>query len=92
MIKNGKLHTEKKPSLVELEPPASVMNAICDRIPARLVLYFLSWSGFLVSFVMRNDINFAITVMVKPENLTNSINTQFNDSSTLNHTTHPIVI
>ncbi|XP_021712262.1 sialin-like, partial [Aedes aegypti] len=34
-----------------------------DRIPARLVLYFLSWSGFLVSFMMRNDINFALVAM-----------------------------
>lgn len=34
--------------------------------PARVVLYFLSWSGFLVSFMMRNDINFAIVEMVKP--------------------------
>lgn len=36
-----------------------------DKIPARLVLYFLSWSGFLVSFVMRNDINLAIVEMVR---------------------------
>lgn len=40
-------------------------NFLSDKIPARLVLYFLSWSGFLVSFVMRNDINFAIVEMVK---------------------------
>uniref|UniRef100_A0A1B0DEL4 Major facilitator superfamily (MFS) profile domain-containing protein n=1 Tax=Phlebotomus papatasi TaxID=29031 RepID=A0A1B0DEL4_PHLPP len=35
-------------------------------IPARVVLYLLSWSGFLVSFVMRNDINIAIVEMVSP--------------------------
>lgn len=29
------------------------------------MLYFLSWSGFLVSFVMRNDINLAIVEMVR---------------------------
>lgn len=39
-------------------------NVLLDKIPARLVLYFLSWSGFLVSFMMRNDINFALVVMV----------------------------
>lgn len=36
-----------------------------SRIPARLVLYFLSWSGFLVSFMMRNDINIALVSMVR---------------------------
>lgn len=35
------------------------------RVPARMVLYFLSLSGFLVSFVMRNDINIAIVAMVE---------------------------
>lgn len=49
-----------------------------DRIPARLVLYFLSWSGFLVSFMMRNDINFALVAMVKTPN-----------STTLPSTIHP---
>lgn len=39
--------------------------SLSDKIPARVVLYFLSWSGFLVSFVMRNDINLAIVEMVK---------------------------
>lgn len=38
---------------------------MCREIPARLVLYFLSWSGFLVSFMMRNDINIALVAMVK---------------------------
>lgn len=41
------------------------LYANTDRIPARLVLYFLSWSGFLVSFMMRNDINFALVAMVR---------------------------
>lgn len=44
-------------------------NVLLDKIPARLVLYFLSWSGFLVSFMMRNDINFALAVMVPPKKL-----------------------
>lgn len=32
----------------------------CYNIPARVVLYFLSWSGFLVSFMMRNDVSIII--------------------------------
>lgn len=50
-------------------------------MPARVVLYFLSWSGFLVSFMMRNDINIAMVSMVKsttnetnPENETHPNN------------------
>lgn len=35
------------------------------QVPARLVLYLLSWSGFLVSFMMRTDINLAIVAMVE---------------------------
>nr|NP_001104364.2 major facilitator superfamily transporter 17, isoform I [Drosophila melanogaster]EDP28122.2 major facilitator superfamily transporter 17, isoform I [Drosophila melanogaster] len=41
-----------------------------DKIPARLVLYFLSWSGFLVSFMMRNDMNFALVAMIANDNST----------------------
>ncbi|XP_044315174.1 uncharacterized protein LOC108039043 isoform X4 [Drosophila rhopaloa] len=41
-----------------------------DKIPARLVLYFLSWSGFLVSFMMRNDMNFALVAMISNGNST----------------------
>lgn len=29
----------------------------CYNVPARVVLYFLSWSGFMVSFMMRNDVS-----------------------------------
>lgn len=50
------------------------MNPSCIDIPARLVLYFLSWSGFLVSFMMRNDINFALVAMVKTSNSTGDAN------------------
>lgn len=32
--------------------------------PARAILYLLSFSGFLVSFMMRTDINLAIVAMV----------------------------
>lgn len=34
-------------------------------IPARVVLYMLSFSGFLVSFMMRTDINIAMVAMAK---------------------------
>ncbi|XP_034938553.1 sialin [Chelonus insularis] len=34
-------------------------------VPARVVLYMLSFSGFLVSFMMRTDINIAMVEMVK---------------------------
>lgn len=37
-----------------------------DMVPARVVLYMLSFSGFTVSFMMRNDINIAMVAMVKP--------------------------
>lgn len=58
-----------------------------DRIPARLVLYFLSWSGFLVSFMMRNDINFAIVEMVRTnENLSNK--TWINDATNSTQNNH----
>lgn len=55
-------------------------------VPARLVLYFLSWSGFLVSFMMRNDINFALVVMVKTRNATQTL---LNGNSTANSTESP---
>ncbi|KAH8260738.1 hypothetical protein KR038_010435, partial [Drosophila bunnanda] len=45
---------------------------ITDKIPARLVLYFLSWSGFLVSFMMRNDMNFALVAMISNDNSTHN--------------------
>lgn len=38
---------------------------VADMVPARLVLYMLSFTGFLVSFMMRSDINMAIVAMVK---------------------------
>lgn len=68
---------------INLDPFINVINLrfayFPDRIPARVVLYFLSWSGFLVSFMMRNDINFALVVMVKeaadlPQNVSSIIN------------------
>jgi hypothetical protein len=59
------------------------MKMNCFEVPARLVLYFLSWSGFLVSFMMRNDINFALVVMVKSRNSTQAA---LNGNSTINGT------
>ncbi|XP_049801254.1 sialin-like isoform X1 [Schistocerca nitens] len=48
---------------------------IQDMVPARVVLYFLSFSGFLVSFMMRTDINIAIVAMVRiPPPTTNASN------------------
>ncbi|VEN62144.1 unnamed protein product [Callosobruchus maculatus] len=47
------------------EEKKCLMYRIFGQVPARLVLYLLSWSGFLVSFMMRNDINLAIVAMVE---------------------------
>ncbi|CAH1114115.1 unnamed protein product [Psylliodes chrysocephalus] len=58
------------------EQKKCLVYRIFGQVPARLVLYLLSWSGFLVSFMMRNDINIAIVAMVKqpPRQITNSTN------------------
>ncbi|KAK0163900.1 hypothetical protein PV328_002585 [Microctonus aethiopoides] len=40
-------------------------RGIRDMVPARVVLYMLSFSGFLVSFMMRTDMNITIVEMVK---------------------------
>lgn len=48
--------------------PNAIDFSLSGWIPARLVLYFLSWSGFLVSFMMRNDINIALVSMVRGNN------------------------
>lgn len=65
------------------------MKMNCIEVPARLVLYFLSWSGFLVSFMMRNDINFALVVMVKTNNDTK---VSLNGNSSLNATESPAYV
>lgn len=58
------------------------MNMNCfSNVPARVVLYFLSWSGFLVSFMMRNDINLAIVVMAKTNGT--QVNTTVNSTESL---------
>ncbi|XP_065076391.1 sialin [Ochlerotatus camptorhynchus] len=62
-------------------PKVGWRRAVSDRIPARLVLYFLSWSGFLVSFMMRNDINFALVAMVRDSSSNSSVNSHCAPSS-----------
>ncbi|XP_055642163.1 sialin [Toxorhynchites rutilus septentrionalis] len=66
--------TTFSPKLRTKVPKVGCLRMITDRIPARLVLYFLSWSGFLVSFMMRNDINFALVAMVRDNNPNSSSN------------------
>lgn len=45
------------------------------------MLYFLSWSGFMASFMMRNDINLAIVSMVRqPTNVTVNTSIALNES------------
>ena len=64
-----------------------------QNVPARLVLYFLSWSGFLVSFMMRNDINFALVVMVKTVNSTKEEETvTLNGNTSSNVTDSPTYV
>uniref|UniRef100_A0A8D8VRN9 Sialin n=1 Tax=Cacopsylla melanoneura TaxID=428564 RepID=A0A8D8VRN9_9HEMI len=41
-------------------------------VPARVVLYMMSFTGFLVSFMMRTDINIAMVAMVKFQSSGNS--------------------
>lgn len=36
-----------------------------DGIPARVILYILSFTGFLVSFMMRTDMNMAMVAMAR---------------------------
>lgn len=50
--------------------PLSLLHRLNAKVPARVVLYLLSWSGFLVSFMMRNDINLALVAMTTPTNVT----------------------
>ncbi|XP_055857855.1 sialin [Episyrphus balteatus] len=56
--------------------------ALGAKVPSRMVLYFLSWSGFLVSFMMRNDINFALVAMVRANDTSTTTTTIPNDVTT----------
>lgn len=58
--------------------------ALGAKVPSRMVLYLLSWSGFLVSFMMRNDINFALVAMVRAnETSTTKITTAQTTATTI---------
>lgn len=48
------------------------LRKLGDMVPARVVLYMLSFSGFTVSIMMRNDINIAMVAMVKSTQQTTS--------------------
>lgn len=56
------------------EEKKCLIYRIFGQVPARLVLYLLSWSGFLVSFMLRNDINLTIVAMVKQTPINNMKN------------------
>ncbi|KAJ1522211.1 hypothetical protein ONE63_002519 [Megalurothrips usitatus] len=45
--------------------PMVCLRRLQDGVPARVVLYMLSFTGFLVSFMMRTDINIAMVAMVR---------------------------
>ncbi|XP_014270922.1 sialin isoform X1 [Halyomorpha halys] len=53
--------------VIKRVPPAQKghLEKMRDAVAARVILYFLSFTGFLVSFMMRTDINLAIVAMVK---------------------------
>ncbi|KAI4498131.1 hypothetical protein M0802_006617 [Mischocyttarus mexicanus] len=53
------------PGMYKNRSPYS-LRRLGDMVPARVVLYMLSFSGFLVSFMMRTDINLAMVAMAKP--------------------------
>jgi len=65
-------------------------------IPARVVLYFLSFSGFLVSFMMRTDINIAMVAMVKlpstSNNETVAVTSQCYTMTNASHTENTTVV
>lgn len=51
-----------------------LLNRLRDKIPTRFVLYLLSMSGFMVSFIIRNDINLTILAMVKDKKRNLTVN------------------
>ncbi|XP_076287777.1 sialin [Lasioglossum baleicum] len=59
---------------------ACSLRKLRDMIPARVVLYMLSFSGFTVSFMMRTDINIALVAMVKQSSATNNDTMDTGDS------------
>uniref|UniRef100_A0A336JZS7 CSON009539 protein n=1 Tax=Culicoides sonorensis TaxID=179676 RepID=A0A336JZS7_CULSO len=69
-----------------------MVSELLEKIPARLVLYFLSWSGFLVSFMMRNDMNFALVAMVGSNNteIYNDNNSYLSSNISMGHNNNSI--
>ncbi|XP_061401707.1 sialin [Musca vetustissima] len=75
-VVNGKQNatTSKSPPTTNPTTPPNpfcfntILHKLNAKVPARLVLYMLSWSGFLVSFMMRNDMHLAIVAMTPPAN------------------------
>ncbi|KYQ56878.1 Vesicular glutamate transporter 2, partial [Trachymyrmex zeteki] len=61
----------EEPDMFKEQPPCS-LRKLGDMIPARVVLYMLSFSGFLVSFMMRTDINIAMVAMAKLPSTSNN--------------------
>ncbi|KAG8266849.1 hypothetical protein J6590_062984 [Homalodisca vitripennis] len=60
-----------------LKQPKYRLRSLQDAIQVRVVLYLLSFSGFLISFMMRTDINISIVAIVKlPTPSTNQNSTQ----------------
>lgn len=62
-LENGKIYCSDLSYPIP-EGKKCLLYRIFGQVPARMVLYMLSWSGFLVSFMMRTDINIAIVAMV----------------------------
>ncbi|XP_018361366.1 PREDICTED: sialin-like isoform X3 [Trachymyrmex cornetzi] len=77
------------------QPPCS-FRKLGDMIPARVVLYMLSFSGFLVSFMMRTDINIAMVAMAKlpstSDNETAVVTSQCNTISNTSYSENTTVI
>ncbi|XP_043493359.1 sialin isoform X1 [Polistes fuscatus] len=59
------------PGMYKKRSPCS-LRRLGDMVPARVVLYMLSFSGFLVSFMMRTDINLTMVAMAKPTMISNA--------------------
>lgn len=56
---------QRLPDDVITKTPLVCFRRLQDGVPARVVLYMLSFTGFLVSFMMRTDINIAMVAMVR---------------------------
>lgn len=61
---------------------SSMFHLFSELLPARVVLYILSFSGFLVSFMMRTDMNIAMVAMAKSKSSDSPQNQSGNFSAT----------